>query len=132
MQDIFHVIVVEDDVSLGAVIAARLRPLDLKVTVLRDGTDAVRRIQQETPDMLVLDLSVPGVNGLEIAETIHNSVSIDCEVILYTGCDVEALERRAAIAGIRILQKTPGSLFTLQTEISRRCQKRDCSKIAPL
>lgn len=115
-----HVIIVEDDVGLGRAIAARIRHLDLRVTVLRDGTDAVQRIRQEAPDLVVLDFAVPGMNGLVIAEEIIADQSSSCEMILYTGSDCQNTARRAAMCGIEILRKEPGSLFELQREITSR------------
>jgi DNA-binding response OmpR family regulator len=125
MNQIPHVIIIEDDVGLGAAIAARIRHLDLKVTVMRDGTDAARRIHEEAPELIVLDFAVPGMNGLEIAEAIFADSSSRCEMILYTGSDCQDTARRAAMSGIQILRKNPGSLFELQREIAGRLDRTD-------
>ena len=61
-----HIILVEDDLQLGAAIQRALERLSYKVTWLTDGTDAVAAMKDEIADLVLLDLGLPGKDGLYI------------------------------------------------------------------
>jgi two-component system response regulator QseB len=61
-----HIILVEDDLQLGAAIQRALERLSYKVTWLTDGTDAVAAMKDEIADLVLLDLGLPGKDGLDI------------------------------------------------------------------
>ncbi|WP_201314329.1 response regulator transcription factor [Dyella sp. EPa41] len=61
-----HIILVEDDLQLGAAIQRALERLSYKVTWLTDGTDAVAAMKEEIADLVLLDLGLPGKDGLDI------------------------------------------------------------------
>jgi DNA-binding response OmpR family regulator len=115
-----HVMIVEDDISLGAAVTMRLELMGYLVSVVRDGTDAVRRISDEAPDLVVLDVAIPGMNGLDVAETIRRDRISNCDIIIHTGTDCEETDLRALLFGCTLLKKEPGSLFTLQRLIEER------------
>ncbi len=56
------------------------------VTLARDGNEALSLLRANTPDAVVLDIYMPGKDGLEVAEQIR-SFSPGLPVILYTGHD---------------------------------------------
>ena len=61
-----HIILVEDDLQLGAAIQRALERLSYKVTWLTDGTDAVAAMKDGIADLVLLDLGLPGKDGLDI------------------------------------------------------------------
>jgi DNA-binding NtrC family response regulator len=75
---------VDDDAAFRHVMAGELRRLDLEVVAVESGEDALRRIGQVAPDVLLLDLQLPGMSGLDVLRAVqehHPSV----EVIMLTG-----------------------------------------------
>jgi len=63
-----HIMVVEDDESLAAWIADYLNSQGYQVSVATRGDDALELIRTDEPDLLVLDVMLPGLTGLEVCE----------------------------------------------------------------
>lgn len=61
-----NVLVVEDDLELGQLLVEYLTEEGMKAAVERDGTRAVDRILVERPDLVLLDLNLPGSDGFEV------------------------------------------------------------------
>src|SRR6185369_7733503 len=66
-----RVLVVEDDSTIAASIAARLRAEGFGVDVVHDGPAAVEAEAAAEPDLVVLDLMLPGFDGLEVCRRIQ-------------------------------------------------------------
>jgi len=70
--------IVEDDPDICEILQYNLEPEDYDVTVYTDGKKALEGIIKNPPNLILLDLMLPGMNGLEIAryirkdETLHN------------------------------------------------------------
>jgi DNA-binding response OmpR family regulator len=61
-----RVLVVEDEPSLGMAIRDELEFEGFEATVIEDGTAALQRILEDPPDLVVLDLMLPGKSGFDI------------------------------------------------------------------
>ncbi len=67
------IVIVEDKVSLAEIYKTRLELLGYKCFVAYDGKRALELIEQELPDLVLLDLMVPIIAGDEILKTIRAS-----------------------------------------------------------
>lgn len=67
------VLIVEDDVTLANLIEEYLTKNDFRVDVVHDGLNAVERILGQSFDCVILDLNLPGLDGLEVCKRIRNS-----------------------------------------------------------
>ena len=61
-----HILLVEDDFDLAELTASYLISNGYQVEIVEDGISAVDKILQQQPDLVILDLMLPGVDGLEI------------------------------------------------------------------
>jgi DNA-binding response OmpR family regulator len=66
-----RVLVVDDEPSIAASVAARLRAEGFVVDVAGDGPAAVTRAAEDPPDLVVLDVMLPGFDGLEVCRRIQ-------------------------------------------------------------
>jgi two-component system, OmpR family, response regulator ResD len=66
MQVPIRVLVVDDDSNVSDVVATYLRRAGMDVEVVADGVTALAVLGRSRPDLLVLDLMLPGVSGLEV------------------------------------------------------------------
>jgi DNA-binding response OmpR family regulator len=66
-----HVLVVEDDVTINAALSDRLRAEGFTVTSAFDGPEAVAAFTERHPDLVVLDVMLPGFDGLEVCRRIQ-------------------------------------------------------------
>src|SRR5262245_55857589 len=83
-----HVLVVDDDPSVRRMVVDYLGDNHLKVTALANGGEIARVIGQQVIDLLILDLKLPGENGMDIARRIRADSSMP--IIMLTGCKEEA------------------------------------------
>lgn len=67
-----YVIIVEDDERLAELTAEYLRGNGIKVEVIGDGAVAINAIIDNQPDMVVLDLMLPGADGLEVCKSVRD------------------------------------------------------------
>jgi DNA-binding response OmpR family regulator len=81
------ILVVEDEVSIANAIAARLRSEGFAVEVAHDGPSAVELCHATDPDLVVLDLLLPGFDGLEVCRRIQRERHVP--VLMLTALDDE-------------------------------------------
>ena len=82
-----RVLVVEDEPDLAAVIGAYLRSEAFDVEIAGTGPDAVDMARILNPDLVVLDIMLPGFDGLEVCRRVRTFT--DCYVIMLTARDDE-------------------------------------------
>src|SRR4249920_805347 len=93
------VLVVEDEKILSESIAVYLERHGATVMVARSGEDGIRLVTDHTPDVAIVDIRLPGMDGLEVLRQTREG-SPGTEVIVMTGhasvaSAVEAMKRGA-------------------------------------
>ena len=83
-----HVLAVDDDPSVCQMIVDYLADNDMRVTAAASGREIADAMARETVDLLVLDLRLPGEDGMQIARTIR--AQSDIPIIMLTGRRDEA------------------------------------------
>jgi DNA-binding response OmpR family regulator len=76
------VLVVEDEPDLAGLLVDYLSRDGFTVTSTGDGRDAVARVRERAPDVIVLDLGLPGLDGLEVCRQVRTFS--DCYVLMLT------------------------------------------------
>ncbi|MFA4841877.1 MAG: response regulator transcription factor, partial [Agrococcus sp.] len=77
-----RVLVVEDEEQLARLVAAYLRRSLFDVRTAQDGAEAISVARQWHPDVVVLDVGLPGVDGIEVCRTLRTFS--DCYVVMLT------------------------------------------------
>jgi DNA-binding response OmpR family regulator len=72
-----HILVVEDEEMTARLILYRLQALGHNVIHKKDGVDGLNYILEEKPEVLVLDVMLPGMSGFEILENLRDNDDID-------------------------------------------------------
>ena len=78
------VLVVDDDAAFRAVLASELERMEFDVRAAESGEEAVERVAASDPDVVLLDLRLPGMGGLDALKAIRER-SPRTEVIMLTG-----------------------------------------------
>jgi len=80
-----RILVVDDEADITALVAYHLAKAGYRVTTAANGRDALRAAREERPDLVVLDLMLPGVSGYDVlAELRRREETKDLGVILLT------------------------------------------------
>jgi DNA-binding response OmpR family regulator len=90
-----RVLVVEDDVAIANLIAYHLERSGHHVTVVSDGAEALRRLRQSPPDLVVLDLLLPLRSGWQVLREMRSGRGrlASVPVLLVTALACERLTR---------------------------------------
>lgn len=83
----YRALVVDDEKPLADVVASYLEREHFEVTVCLSGVDALSVARQVDPDVVVLDLGLPGIDGLEVCRQLRTFS--DAYVVMLTARDTE-------------------------------------------
>ena len=72
-----HILIVEDSPTMRALLTTALEDLDIpvKVTEAESGFDALRQLPRESYDLIVTDINMPDINGLELVSFVRNNAA---------------------------------------------------------
>jgi len=82
-----RVLVVEDDDSIRHVIEIILSAEGYEVTTAPDGQAALDSIQRSPPDVILLDMKMPRMNGMEFAEAYRRAQSSPAPIVVFTALE---------------------------------------------
>ena len=86
-----HIVVVEDEIDILEVIEYNLVREGYQVSVARDGTAGLKKIRKKKPDLVLLDLMLPGIDGLEICRLLKSKPKTSSiPIIIVTAKDDES------------------------------------------
>lgn len=83
----YRALVVDDEVPLAEVVASYLQREHFEVTVCHNGVDALAVAREVDPDVVVLDLGLPGIDGVELCRELRTFS--DAYVVMLTARDTE-------------------------------------------
>ncbi len=93
-----HILVVDDEPDISALVAYHLARESYRVRTAASGPEALRAAELERPDLIVLDLMLPGMSGLAVLEELRRRPELqEVPVILLTA----RREEQDRIAGLR-------------------------------
>ena len=122
MPDDIHVLVVDDNSSFRMVISKELHNMGFQVETVDNGEEALRRISEDVFDVVLLDIRMPGMDGVAALEAIKEA-SPTAEVIMLTGYGtVENAIRSMKLGAYDYLTK-PCQLDELEVTIRKAYEK---------
>jgi DNA-binding NtrC family response regulator len=126
------ILVVDDEANARAALAELLRDEGYRVETAADGFKALGKIEEETPDLVLTDLKMPGMGGVELLEKVRGQDD-DAVVIVMTAFGavdsaVEAMKKGAADYLTKPLNMTE-LLLVLAREMERRRLRREAGSL---
>lgn len=116
------VLLVDDEREFVQTLSERLQMRDMGTAVVFDGKEALSALEEEEPEVMVLDLKMPGIDGLEVlrrVKTEHPNV----EVIVLTGHGSKEIERTCLEMGACAYLEKPVDMEVL-TQTMKDAYKR--------
>lgn len=115
------ILVVEDHDDSREILTVQLKMLGYQTLEAASGTEALRRAQAEAPDLILMDLGLPDMSGIEVARRLKVlPQTAHIPIIAHTAWSREEFGRQAMLAGIADYLTKPTPVRQLEQAI-RRC-----------
>jgi len=102
------ILIIEDDQDIRRGLNVRLRASDYETAFASDAVMALSIAKKEKPDLILLDLGLPGGDGFLVLERMKNIASLACTpVIVVSARDPKTNEKRALDAGAEAFFQKP-------------------------
>lgn len=111
-----NILIVEDDKFLRELISQKLTKEQYNVSEATDGEEGIKKIKKEKPDLVLLDLILPGIDGFEVLAQMKEDQSVTKipVIILSNLGQREDIERGLKLGAVDYLVKahfTPGEII---------------------
>jgi len=110
-----QILLIEDDPFLVEIYTAKLKKAGFQVVAAGDGEEGIRKMKEKTPDLLLLDIVLPSLNGWEILRNIKKDSKLsNVKVVILSNLgEREEIEKGLKLGAVRYLVKahyTPGEV----------------------
>ncbi|PJB08853.1 response regulator [bacterium (Candidatus Gribaldobacteria) CG_4_9_14_3_um_filter_33_9] len=121
------ILIIEDDQRINKVYTAKLSIEGIEVSTALDGEEGLRRIYDEKPDLILLDLMLPKKSGFEILKEIKKDEKIkDIPVLILSNLAQEKeIEEGLALGAQDYLVKTNYSIQQVMEKIKKALKGRN-------
>lgn len=110
-----RILVVDDNVPSAMTLAWAVESHGYTVEVCHDGRCALEAVERFQPDVILLDLGMPGLNGLQVARALRADKRYSSlKIIAQTGWGDSEMRRRTAEAGFDLHLVKPVDLVVLE------------------
>jgi DNA-binding response OmpR family regulator len=119
------ILIVEDEPELVQTVQDRLEMYEYQVMTAGNGKEGLEKAIEEKPDVVLLDVNMPTMDGFEMLETLRkHPESADCVVIMVTVRDGRDDIARAEACGVEDYVTKPFELGELVEKMERALERR--------
>lgn len=103
-----RVLFVDDDALMGRLVRDFLEQEGFQVTVAPSGKDGLDLARQSPPDLILLDIMMPGMDGFEVCRALRKDVQLHkVPVVMLTAMESAKLNEQAFAAGAEVCMTKP-------------------------
>lgn len=84
-----RVLVVDDEPQIVRALSTNLRARDYEVLAAPSGEDAIRMVEQQVPDLVILDIGLPGINGIDVVTSLRTWTSVPIIMLSVRGAEAD-------------------------------------------
>ena len=95
-----RILLVDDEPDIQTIVSARLAGLGYEVLTAKDGQEGLDLVREKMPDLVVLDVILPGMYGDEVAKILKKDEELKRIPIILISAEIETLEERARKSGV--------------------------------
>lgn len=117
-KDKIKILLVDDEQEFVNTLSERIQMREIGANVALNGEQALEFVDNEVPDVMVLDLRMPGIDGIEVLRRVKKQYP-DVQVIILTGHGSEKDEEEARRLGAFDYLQKPVEVDTLVTRIRK-------------
>jgi DNA-binding response OmpR family regulator len=119
----FKVLMVDDEEDFVTTLAERMKMRDLDSDVALNGEQALQIVEDEVPDVMVLDLKMPGIDGMEVLRRVRKAYP-QVQVVILTGHGSDKDEAEARRLGAFAYLQKPVDIEKLVATLKNAYKKK--------
>jgi len=113
------VMVVDDSITMRKVTSRILERNNFKVVVARDGLEAIEKMTEQVPDLVLLDIEMPRMDGYEVAQNMKSDARLEhVPIMMITSRTGEKHRQRAFDLGVERYLGKPYQEFELMRQLN--------------
>jgi CheY-like chemotaxis protein len=115
------IIIADDDPAIVRFLAERCTKMGFSVDTANNGIQLLMKARRNQPDILIVDVNMPGLNGLSVCKRLLNPDNKPFEVVVITGsADPETIERCESL-GMFYARKGPRFIADIESALTEIC-----------
>ena len=120
------VMVVDDADDIRDVLRVQLHMLGYRVIEAANGKEAIELIRKEVPKLILMDLTMPGLNGIEVTRLIRQTLTASTTIIIaFTSLSGTEIRKKALAAGCNDYLQKPFEATQLSSLLDRHLPPTD-------
>lgn len=119
MVEIKKIVIAEDNSLLSSLLQFRLEKEGYKLLIAENGKDAIELIEQHQPELILTDIMMPFVSGLEVISHVRNKLNMLTPIIVFSAAGQEEIVLKAFNLGGTDFMSKPISPNELVIRIKR-------------
>ena len=113
-----HILIVDDEKNIAISVDYLLRREGYQVSVAHDGEEGLRLIQSDRPDLVLLDIMMPKLNGFQVCEAVRQDPALaDVRIVMLTAKGRDAEKEKGLALGADAYITKPFSTRELVSQI---------------
>jgi DNA-binding response OmpR family regulator len=114
------ILLAEDNSTLALLLKFRLEKEGYELLMAVDGNEAVDLICTHTPDLIITDIMMPFISGLEVISHVRNKLELDIPIIVFSSAGQEEMVLKAFDLGANDFMGKPFSPNELVIRVKRQ------------
>jgi DNA-binding response OmpR family regulator len=119
MSDAKKIVLAEDNSTLSLLLKFRLEKEGYKLLIAADGKEAVELIEQHDPELILTDIMMPFISGLEVISHVRNKLNKQTPIIVFSAAGQEEMVLKAFNLGANDFMGKPFSPNELVIRVKR-------------
>lgn len=119
MIEMKKIVIAEDNTLLSSLLKFRLEKEGYKLLIAENGKDAIELIEQHQPELILTDIMMPFISGLEVISHVRNKLNMASPIIVFSAAGQEEIVLKAFNLGATDFMSKPFSPNELVIRIKR-------------
>lgn len=119
MNSIKKIVLAEDNSVLSLLLKFRLEKEGYKLLIAIDGKEAIELIEEHNPELILTDIMMPFISGLEVISHVRNKLNIETPIIVFSAAGQEEIVLKAFNLGATDFMSKPFSPNELVIRVKR-------------
>jgi len=119
MRDAKKIVLAEDNSTLSLLLKFRLEKEGYKLLIAADGKEAIELIEEHNPELILTDIMMPFISGLEVISHVRNKLNLQTPIIVFSAAGQEEMVLKAFNLGANDFMGKPFSPNELVIRVKR-------------